>query len=282
MSITLLSYKVYKMIETNLREFGMKKNQIKVVKFLLANLDRRFNAKEIASGVNISLSRIYPILNKLSGYGLIQKHIGSQIEYSTDNPKERFSRFFGIRRAKINQVEKQFYDSIIDLKSKQQYFLSETREETYRQIYNAVKNAEWIKTLSKRITFFSKSDAAEFWDIELNKLLTQKLKETKINCEYLFDKSMINSKETKITATTKRKLAEALKNENFDFRTIESAFSPSLLITDKEAIVGFRTKSENRTTKALVSTTPEMRDFLIEIFDEIFSQAKKVEKVENI
>lgn len=264
------------MLEENLSQFGLRKNHIRVIKFLLDNPEKEFTAKDISHEVKIPISRIYQYINYLIKRGLINKNVGSTLKYSIKDPQIQFSQFFAIKRDLLNQIEKQFYDSLKYRGSKYIYVPLHSREDFFRELYNSVTKSKTIKIISKRLTFFSGEEIIDSWEEEVKKTVLN-LTRKGVEFYYIFDESLKQDRINELKKSDLKVLKKLCKLPNFHFRVINSSYGTSFGITDKDVLLAFRNAKTKKVDRGLLARSPEMVDFMNEVFDDLFRQGRKID-----
>jgi sugar-specific transcriptional regulator TrmB len=256
------------MIEEGLKQFGMGKNQVKVILFLLDQLEKKYTAKEISHYTEIPLSRIYTILNQLSKWGLIEKCIGTTSKYTITDPENRFNKFFSAQKAKLHHFEKEFYDSFQKINNKEAYVPLLNMDDIFKGAYNIIKDAKFIKSFSTRTSYLTTPEWNK-WSLELGKEMFKKAKEgLPIQC-IRNNNNFDNVK--KITKKNKKDIFEMMSCKNTNFKYLDIPYMMPFLVTDKSVLFGFKDVSK-KPSGGVIIHSPEMAEFMSDVFDNIFNK----------
>lgn len=269
---------MYNLPVNQLTQFGLKKNHIKLVNFFLQNLGKELSAREISTQVNIPVSRIYVYLNDLVKLSLLDRKFQNKSVFVLTEPESRFREFLIKKDVEIKELQKNILGSLREFAA-QDFIIFKSLDEFYESAYSMAKDVHIVKILSHNPFLIFNQESA--WGKQLFDMYRHGIENKDMKFSYVFDKNFLKSKGLVKNLDA---MAENLKwlnsFDNVELRVVDGKnILPllTLIITNKEVLVGFSNPDEIRVAKGLLLRSEEMANFFERIYEQVYKKSKKVD-----
>ena len=264
---------------SQLSQFGLKKNHIKLMNFFLQNIGKELAARELSSQVRIPVSRIYVYLNDLVKFGLLDRKFHEKAMFTLTEPETRLREFLLSKDVEIKEMQKGILDSLRAVTA-QGLVMVKSSEEFYQSAYSMVKDANMVKILSHNPLLIFSGDG-DYWGGQLFEAYKKKIEGKELKFFYIFDKNFLKSRElTKHIEEVVDKLKWLNSFKEAELRVVDGKNILPLLtmiITDSEVLVGFSSPENMKVVRGLLLRSDEMAGFFKQIYGQIYVKSKKVD-----
>ncbi|MBI4010186.1 MAG: hypothetical protein HY361_03290 [Candidatus Aenigmarchaeota archaeon] len=268
---------MYNITINELLQFGLKKNHIKLLNFFLPNIGKDLTAKEVSKNVDIPVSRIYIYLNDLVKLKLIDRKFHSRALFSLTEPETRFRDFLRRKDVEAKEVHKSILDSLRTIAA-QNFVIIRSSEEFYETAYHMVKDIKAVKILSHSPLLLFVNERLGEWGGQLLDMYKKRIDAKEIDFSYVFDKNFLKDKNLRENKDVVAKNVEWLNtHENVKLGAVDARNILTMVITEKEVLIGFSAPEERKVIRGLLSRSNEMVHFFDRVYDEVFSRAEKVD-----
>jgi len=268
---------VYNIAVNELTQFGLKKNHIKLINFFLHHIGRELTAKEISKHVKIPISRIYIYLNDLVKFKLLDRKFHSKALFSLTEPESRFKEFLQRKDIEGKELQKNILNSLRTL-SAQNFIIIKSSEEFYETAYHMVKDIKAVKILSHSPFLIFVNEKLGYWGEQLLNMYKKRIEDKEIEFFYIFDKNFLNDKNLRKNKDVVIRNVEWLnKYGNVKLGRVDARNILTMVITDKEVLIGFSAAEERKVVRGLLARSNEMIQFFSNVYDEVFNKADKVD-----
>ena len=267
---------MYNRAVNELARFGLKKNHIKLVNFFVNNVGVEFTAKEVSRHVKIPISRIYTFLNELVRFSIVDRKNHNKAVFSLTDPESRLKEFLHKKEAETKELQTSIINSLRSL-SIQNFTTIKSSEEFYETAYHMVKNVNKVKILSHSPFLIFVNERLGSWGEQLLGMYKKRIENGDIDFSYVFDKNFLKDKNLRKNKHVVAKNVEWLtKFMNVKLGAVDAKNILTMVITDKEVLIGFTTPEERKVVRGLLARSNEMIQFFNGVYDEVFNKADKI------
>ena len=261
-----------------LEKFGLRKNHLRLMAFFLKNISKKFSVKEISKRTEIPLSRIYPFLNSLHRMGLISKVIDRKTFFFMDDPQTRVRRFLNQKEMELKNLQKILLNELSDLYTSQDFVVIKSNKEMWQTSYQIRQNSRYLKLIEHHPRLILMRGNSSYWEKEVRELTKKQIEEENFE---LYDLVDINFFKEKSVQSNKPLIIGNIqwlqRKENVHLKTIDLTNVPSMIITEKEVMIGFRNPIDRRNRSALLFRSTEFHNFFERFYDDLFQRAKEID-----
>ena len=268
---------MYNIAVNELMQFGLKKNHVKLLNFFLHHTDKDLTAKEISNHVKIPISRIYIYLNDLVKLNLLERKLLSRALFSLTEPESKFREFLQRKDTEMKELQGSIINNLRIFAS-QNFVIIKSSEEFYQAAYHMVKDVKAVKILSHSPLLLFVNEKLGYWGDQMLGMYKKRIEEKEIDFSYIFDKNFLSNKDLRNNKNSVVKNVEWLsKHDNVKLGSIDASNILTMVLTDKEALIGFSTPEERKIVRGLLSRSNEMIHFFSNVYDEVLAKAEKVD-----
>ena len=256
-------------IASGLQFYGLKKEHIKLLEFLLARSDRKFVVRELAHAAELPVTRAYRALAELAELGLVERQLDKKLKFGLPDPENRFRKFFAAKATDTSVAQRTVFDAISrHAMHGSEMVLLPNREEFYQAIYQMFARADYVKMLSRSQWGVLTDSDEENWRSQAWQLLKQRIA-AGLEFSYIVDDAALRS--AKDAAPVRRNLVWMHRQPSIRLAAADVGHAVSTIITDSAVLMGFRGKDERQTAQGLVIRNRDFVNFFEGIYDSTFN-----------
>ncbi len=272
---------MYDITINDLIHFGLKKNHLKLLNFFLHNPDRDLTAKEVSKHVKIPVSRIYIYLNELVRLKLLNRKLQNKAFFSLTEPETRFRNFLQHNDVERKELQRNIINSLRAFAT-QNFVIIKSSEEFYEAAYYMIKDVKAVRILSHSPFLLFVNEKLGYWGEQLLEMYKKRIGAKEIDFSYIFDKNFLRNRELRKNKDEVIKNVDWLNNyDNVTLGAVDAQNILTMVIAEKEALIGFSAPEERKIVRGLLTRSNEMIHFFSNVYDEVLSKAQRINK-ENV
>lgn len=144
--------------------------------------------------------------------------------------------------------------------------------------YQMRQNSRYLKLIEHHPRLILMRENSSYWEREVRELTKKRIEEENFE---LYDLVDINFLKEKTVQSNKSLVIENIqwlqRKENIHLKTIDLTNVPSMIITEKEVMIGFRNPIDRRNRSALLFRSTELHNFFERFYDDLFQRAKEID-----